>query len=247
MLRLKEKTVLVTAAGQGIGYASVERLLQEGARVIATDINITPLSQLQEKYPQLIIEWLDVTNSELIAELAKKYDDVNVLFNCAGYVHDGNVLTCSDAQWKFSFDINVNAMFHTIQCFLPNMLKHGSGHIINMASVASSIKGVANRCAYSASKAAVIGLTKSVANDFIHQGIRCNAICPGTVQSPSLNERIRNMEGDEQAIRQAFIARQPMGRLGKATEIAALVAYLASDESEFMTGTTQIIDGGWSN
>jgi 2-keto-3-deoxy-L-fuconate dehydrogenase len=242
--RLVGKIALVTAAAQGIGRASAEAFLREGARVIATDIATFDLPGAETQY-------LDVTKPAEIAALAASLGRVDILFNCAGYVHQGSVLDCDDAAWERSFAINATAMFHTIQAFLPAMLEGGGGSIINMASAASSVKGVAKRFAYGASKAAVIGLTKSVATDFVAQGIRCNAICPGTVESPSLHERIATLAAQsgasEAAVRQAFIARQPMERLGTPQEIAALAVYLASDESAFTTGVAHVIDGGWSN
>ena len=242
--RLAGKIALVTAAAQGIGRASAEVFLREGARVIATDIGKIDISGAEAKY-------LDVTKPDEITALAAAVGRVDILFNCAGYVHQGSVLECDDAAWERSFAINTTSMFHTIKAFLPGMLAAGGGSIINMASAASSVKGVANRFAYGASKAAVIGLTKSVAADFVTQGIRCNAICPGTVESPSLHQRIATLAvqtgASEAAVRQNFIARQPMGRLGAPEEIAALAVYLASDESAFTTGVAHVIDGGWSN
>jgi 2-keto-3-deoxy-L-fuconate dehydrogenase len=245
--RLAGKTVLVTAAGQGIGRASAEAFIKEGARVIATDINdklLTGLSGCE-------VHQLDVTNSTAIDLIFKKIGTFDVLFNCAGYVHHGSILDCDSEAWNFSFGLNVTSMFHTIKAALPGMLKKGGGSIINMASVASSVKGLPARCAYGASKAAVIGLTKSIAADYVRQGIRCNAICAGTIETPSLRERIseqaKRAAKDEAEIRDAFAARQPLGRLGTAQEIAALALYLGSDESCFTTGTVQIIDGGLSN
>ncbi|GAB2892076.1 SDR family oxidoreductase [Paralcaligenes sp. KSB-10] len=245
--RLAGKVALVTAAGQGIGRATVEQFMAEGAQVIATDINEHLLASLQGCQTRR----LDVTKPAEIAALAKELETVDVLFNCAGYVHDGSILNCDLDAWNFSFDLNVTAMYHMIQAFLPGMLQRKRGSIINMSSAASSIKGVPNRFVYGTTKAAVIGLTKSVAADFVSQGIRCNAICPGTVESPSLKGRIASQASKygktEQEVHEAFVARQPIGRVGKPQEIAALAVYLASDESSFTTGTTQIIDGGWSN
>ena len=247
-MRLKDKTALITAAGQGIGRASAIQFAAEGARVIATDINTDALSELNEiagitTYP------LDVTDDKAVTALAQSESQVDVLFNCAGYVAAGSVLDCKTGDLEFSFDINVLSMYRLITAYLPGMLERGQGSIINMASVASSLKGVPNRFAYSTTKAAVIGLTKSVAADSIKTGVRCNAICPGTVDSPSLRERIRVQAAvenrDEASVHADFIARQPMGRLGTAEEIAALATYLASDESAYTTGTTQVIDGGW--
>ncbi|WP_034299828.1 SDR family oxidoreductase [Herbaspirillum sp. RV1423] len=245
--RLVGKTVLITAAAQGIGRASVELFAREGARVIATDISQEHLSTLQNAEAHI----LDVTDSAAIKKLVDSIGTVDVLFNCAGYVHSGNILECDDKAWDFSFNLNARAMFHTIRAVLPGMLAKKSGSIVNIASAASSVKGVANRFAYGASKAAVVGLTKSVAADFVAQGVRCNAICPGTIESPSLNQRITTQAKEtgksEAEVRQAFVARQPMGRIGKAEEVAALALYLASDESAFTTGAIHMIDGGWSN
>jgi len=242
MHRLKGKTCLITAAGQGIGRASALRLAEEGARVIATDIN----PRLLESLGDLETAQLDVTRREDIAAFSAAIGPVDVLFNCAGVVHNGTVLDCSAEDWDFAFDLNVRAMFHMIRAFLPGMVEGGGGAIINMSSVASSLRGVVSRCAYSASKAAVIGLTKSVAADYVKLGVRCNAICPGTVDSPSLHDRLQ-ATGDYDGAMRDFVARQPMGRLGTTDEIAALVAYLASDEAGFVTGQTHIIDGGWAN
>lgn len=242
MTRLKGKTCLITAAGQGIGRASAQRLVGEGARVIASDIN----PRLLETLEGVETAQLDVTRPEDIAGFCAAIGPVDVLFNCAGVVHSGSVLDCSQHDWDFAFDLNVKAMFNMIRACLPGMVDAGGGAIINMSSVASSLRGVVNRCAYSASKAAVIGLTKSVAADFVKSGVRCNAICPGTVDSPSLHDRLQ-ATGDYDSAMREFVARQPMGRLGSTDEIAALVAYLASDEAAFITGQTHIIDGGWAN
>ena len=242
MRRLEGKLCVVTAAGQGIGRASAERFAAEGARVIATDLNAETLSTLTEVETTV----LDVTDGEAIEAFAKRVGALDVLFNCAGFVHSGTILECEDADWDFSFDLNAKAMYRMIRAFLPAMLETGGGSIINMSSVSSNVKGVPNRFAYSASKAAVNGLTKSVAADFVGQGIRCNAICPGTVDSPSLHERLR-ATGDYDKAKAEFIARQPMGRIGTAAEVAALAAYLASDEASFTTGQVHVIDGGWSN
>ncbi|MDY7577218.1 SDR family oxidoreductase [Herbaspirillum sp. RTI4] len=248
--RLTGKTALITAAAQGIGRATVETFLREGARVIATDINESLLAELAG-LPNCVVRKLDVTSSAEVNALAAELGAIDVLFNCAGYVHHGSILECDEDAWNFSFNLNVSAMYRTIRAFLPAMLKNGGGSIINMSSAASSIKGVPARFAYGASKAAVIGLTKAVAADFISQGIRCNAICPGTVESPSLRGRIadqaHNSGKSDAQVREMFVSRQPIGRVGKAEEIAALALYLASDESGFTTGTSQIIDGGWSN
>ena len=245
--RLQGKTAIVTAAGQGIGRETALHFAKEGATVFATDINQEALVSLQKQAPQILIHPLDVTNQQAINEFAKKIQSLNILFNCAGFVHHGSILDCDEKAWDFSFNLNVKSMYRMIKTFLPLLLKQKSGSIINMSSVASSIKGAPNRFVYGATKAAIIGLTKSVAADFIGQNIRCNAICPGTVQTPSLDDRIAAQGSDIEKTRQAFIARQPIGRIGKPEEIAALAVYLASDESAFTTGAIHIIDGGWSN
>ncbi|MBU9812055.1 SDR family oxidoreductase [Rahnella sp. SL6] len=246
-MNLAGKKVLITAAGQGIGFNTATLFALEGAEVIATDINIGALQDITGITPRL----LDVTDPRAIAALAEETGPLDVLFNCAGVVHSGDILACTENEWQFALDLNVTAMFHMIRAFLPAMLERGSGSVINMSSVASSIKGVPNRFAYSASKAAVIGLTRSVAADYVTRGIRCNAICPGTVESPSLRQRIAaqaQAEGRSEAeVYAAFVARQPIGRIGKTEEIARLALYLASDASSYTTGTVQIIDGGWSN
>ena len=244
MDRLKDKLCVVTAAGQGIGRATALAFAAEGARVIATDIDRAKLDGLQ---PGIETAVLDVRDTEAVHALSDRAGAADVLFNCAGFVAHGTILDTDEDEWAFSFDINVTAMYRTIRAFLPGMLAKGSGSIVNIASVASSVQGVPLRCAYGASKAAVIGLTRAVAADFVTQGVRCNAICPGTIQSPSLEERMRARGGDYEAARAAFVARQPMGRLGEPEEIAALAVYLASDESAFMTGSINIIDGGMSN
>lgn len=239
------KRVLVTAAAQGIGRASVLAFAEAGADVIAVDINATALAEL----PNVRTHVLDVTQPDAIQALASELGAIDVLFNCAGYVHSGTILDCDEEAWKFSFDLNATAMYRMIRAFLPAMIENGGGSIINMSSVASSVKGVPNRFAYCASKAAVLGLTKSVAADFVAKGIRCNAICPGTVDSPSLRQRIAaqaQQEGRaEDEVYAAFVSRQPMGRIGKPEEIAALALYLGSDASGFTTGTINVIDGGW--
>lgn len=248
--RLAGKTVLITAAAQGIGRASVELFAREGARVIATDISKQHLDELSG-IANVETRLLDVTDDAAIKQLVADIGTVDVLFNCAGYVAAGNILDCDDKAWDFSFNLNAKAMFHTIRAVLPGMLAKKSGSIVNIASAASSVKGVANRFAYGASKAAVVGLTKSVAADFVAQGVRCNAICPGTIESPSLNQRITTQAKEsgksEAEVRQAFVARQPMGRIGKAEEVALLALFLASEESAFTTGAIHMIDGGWSN
>lgn len=246
-MSLAGKKVLITAAGQGIGFNTATLFAREGAEVIATDINISALRDIPGITPRL----LDVTDPQAIAALAEETGALDVLFNCAGVVHSGDILICTEREWQFALDLNVTAMFHMIRAFLPAMLERNSGSVINMSSVASSIKGVPNRFAYSASKAAVIGLTRSVAADYVTRGIRCNAICPGTVESPSLRQRIAaqaQAEGrSEEEVYAAFVSRQPIGRIGKTEEIAQLALYLASDASSYTTGTVQIIDGGWSN
>lgn len=248
--RLAGKTAVVTAAGQGIGRATAEAFVREGASVIACDINTATLATLQQA-TGCQTEVLDVLRPEAIRELAARLPAIDILFNGAGFVHAGTVLDCTEEDWDFAFNLNVRSQFRTIQAFLPGMLKKGGGSIINMASVASSIKGAPNRFVYGASKAAIIGLTKAVAADHVGQGVRCNAICPGTVESPSLRERITaQAKATGQTLAQTeafFVARQPMGRLGRTEEIAALAVYLASDDAAFTTGTAQIIDGGWSN
>ena len=240
--RLDGKKIIVTAAAQGIGRACVEAFQTEGATVIATDINETELAGLKH-LPNIETRMLNVLNRDEISKIAEELGTVNVLFNCAGFVHHGSILNCDETEWDFSFELNVKAQYRMIRAFLPDMLSNGGGSIINMASVCSSVKGIVQRAVYGASKAAVIGLTKSVSADYLRDGIRCNCICPGTVQSPSLDERINAFDDPVQA-RKDFIARQPLGRLGSATEIAAIAVYLASDESAYTTGQPFIIDGG---
>jgi 2-keto-3-deoxy-L-fuconate dehydrogenase len=246
-LRLAHKRCLITAAGAGIGRATAIAFARAGAQVLAADIDAAALRSLAQEESNVRTFIADVTDSAQITALAAAEPLADVLFNCAGYVHAGSLLETTPEAWRRSFTLNVDAMFHLCRAVLPGMLARGRGSIINMASVASSIKGVPNRCAYGATKAAVIGLTRSIAADYVARGIRCNAICPGTVRTPSLATRVAALGGDPDAAWQSFIARQPMGRLGEAEEIAALAVYLASDESAFVTGTTQIIDGGWSN
>lgn len=242
--RLAGKTALITAAGQGIGRATAELFAAEGARVIACDINRAALAELSEiKGVKTLM--LDVTDAKAVTDEISKLGPLDVLFNCAGTVANGDILNCDEDDFDFSFNLNVKAMYRLIKLILPAMLENGKGSIINMSSVASSIKGVPNRFAYCASKAAVIGITKSVAADYVTKGVRCNAICPGTVDSPSMHDRLRATGNYEQALTD-FIARQPMGRIGSAAEIAALALYLASDESGFTTGQTHAIDGGWT-
>ena len=236
--KLEGKTALITGAAAGIGRATAELFLAEGARVIATDRDAKALEGLgADKYQ------LDVTDAAAVTALARKIGKLDVLFNCAGFVENGTILDNDDAQWQKSFEINVYAMARMIKAFLPAMVEGGGGSIINVASVAGSITGVPNRCIYGASKAAVIGLTKSVAADFVTKGIRCNTVCPGTVDSPSLQQRLRDT-GDYDAARKAFTARQPMGRIGTAEEVASIVLWLASDGSQYATGQNFILDGG---
>ena len=239
--RLAGKTALITAAGQGIGRATAELFAAQGATVWATDVNETVLAGLG----QCRTRKLDVLDPADIEAAFAEAGEVDVLFNCAGFVANGNILDCDEKDWALSFDLNVTGMYRTIRAALPGMVERGRGSIINMSSVASSVIAVPNRFAYGASKAAVIGITKSVALDFVGKGVRCNAICPGTVDTPSLQQRLRDT-GDYDKARAEFNARQPMGRLGKAEEIAALALYLASDESSFTTGAIHLIDGGWS-
>src|SRR5690349_18719673 len=242
-MRLKGKVCVVTAAGQGIGAATARAFAQEGATVWATDVDEAKLGEL--KGEGMKPRKLDVLDKAAIGLLAQETGPVDVLFNCAGFVHHGSVLDATDEQWQFAFDLNVRSMFWTIQAFLPGMVAKGAGSIVNMSSAASSVKGAALRFVYGTTKAAVIGLTKSVAVDYVGKGVRCNAICPGTVQTPSLDERIARLGGGADA-RQFFLQRQPTGRFGSAEEIAALAVYLGSDESSFTTGTVNVIDGGWS-
>lgn len=244
--RLAHKVAVVTAAGNGIGRATAAMFAREGAKVYATDIDGAALSTI----PTVTPFQLDVTDREAIQRAAAAIGTIDVLFNCAGFVHSGTILQALESELDFGFNLNVRSMYLLICAFMPSMLSRGGGSIINMSSVASSVTGVPARFVYSLTKAAVIGLTKSVATDFVGQGIRCNAICPGTVQTPSLDTRIRSLAVSsgrtEEAVRAEFVARQPMGRLGRAEEIASLATYLASDESSYTTGQIHIIDGGWS-
>ncbi|MEM9049613.1 MAG: SDR family oxidoreductase [Pseudomonadota bacterium] len=243
MGRLQGKRCFVTAAGQGIGRASVLAMVAEGAEVTATDLDAAKLADLPDGVETFA---LDVTDPTAVLDAAGRVGGPDVLFNCAGYVAHGAILDCDEDQWAFSLELNMTAMYRVTRAFLPAMLGKGGGSIINMSSAASSVIGAPNRFVYGATKAGVIGMTRSIAADYVTRGIRCNAICPGTVQSPSLDARI-SAQGDYEKTRAAFIARQPMGRVGTAEEIAALVIYLASDESAFTTGAIHLIDGGWSS
>jgi len=243
--RLSGKRALVTAAGAGIGRATALLFAREGARVDATDVDAEALAALAREEPRLETGVLDARDGAAVQAHVAARGPYDVLFNCAGYVHHGTVLDASDADWEASLDLNLMSMVRTIRAALPGMIAKGQGSIVNMASVASSVKGAPNRCVYGATKAAVVGLTKSVAADFVARGIRCNAVCPGTIQTPSLDARIA-ATGDPAKTRAAFVARQPIGRLGLAEEVAALVLYLASDESAYTTGAVHVIDGGWS-
>lgn len=244
-LRLKNKKALISASGQGIGKATVISMANEGAQVFATDINEQALAELDAlNHPNIETFKMDVLDDKSVLDGIKRADP-DILFNCAGFVHNGTIMDVTDEEWDFAFNLNVRSMLRTIRAALPGMLERKNGSIINMSSACSSVIGAPNRFAYGTTKAAVIGLTKSVAKDYVTNGIRCNAICPGTVESPSLHERLR-ATGDYDAAMKTFVARQPMGRIAKAEEIAALVVYLASDESAFTTGQPHIIDGGWS-
>ena len=241
--RLQNKTALVTAAGQGIGRAVAIAFAQHGATVTATDINADTLAELESHGIKTVV--LDSTDRAAVDAVVKAAGPLDALVNCTGFVHHGSILECDQKDWEFSFNLNVNSSYYSISAALPAMLENGGGSIINISSVASSIKGVPNRFVYGTTKAAVLGLTKSVAADYVSQGIRCNAICPGTVDSPSLHDRLRDTGNYDQAMKD-FVARQPMGRLGTTDEIAHLCLYLASDESAFTTGQAHIVDGGWA-
>ena len=243
--RLAGKCALITAAGQGIGRATALRFAAEGARVWATDINGAAIDSLAAGHPGVTPRLLDVLDTAAVQALAEEVGALDILFNCAGYVHQGDIMACTPEDWALSLDINVTSMYRTCRAFLPGMVARGRGSIINMSSIVSSLKGAPNRFAYATTKAAVIGLTKAIAADTVGKGIRCNAICPGTTDTPSLAERMI-AQGDVVKAREAFIQRQPMGRLGTPDEIAELAVYLASDESSFTTGQAHIIDGGWS-
>lgn len=249
MMRLQGKKAVITAAAAGIGRATALAFVREGAQVIATDVNPDKLAELRS-LPGIHTEKLDVLDPKAIEAFAKEVGAVDILFNCAGFVHHGTILDCTEEQWDFAMNLNVRSMYRLTKALLPAMLASGKGaSIINISSGASSVKAAANRFVYGTSKAAVVGLTKAIALDFIRQGIRCNAICPGTIQSPSLDDRIAELGkamGSVEKAREAFIARQPLGRLGTAEEVAALVVYLGSDESAFTTGAVHMIDGGWT-
>ncbi len=244
MERLSGKTALLTAAGQGIGKASALHMAREGAQVIATDVNAGLLKGF-DGIEGIETRVLDVLDGDAIAALAKDVGPIDVLFNCAGVVHAGNILESTEDEWDFAFNLNCKAQYRMVRAFLPGMLANGGGSIINMSSVAGTVTAPVNRLIYSASKAAVAGLTRGIAADYVTQGIRANSICPGTVDSPSLHQRLRDT-GDYDAALKAFVDRQPMGRIGNPEEIAALVVYLASDESAYTTGQEHIIDGGWT-
>ena len=241
--RLEGKKILVTAAGQGIGKATAIAFHKEGAHVTATDLNDKTLADLNKEYPEIKVQKLDSTDNNAILEFTKSLDKVDVLFNAVGFVHHGTILDCEEKDWDFSFDVNIKSMYFMCRAILPLMIKQNGGSIINISSIASSLKGLPNRFVYGASKAAIIGLTKSIASDFVKQNIRCNAIAPGTVFSPSWQERV-NQSPDPVQAKKDFIARQPMGRLGTAEQIASMAIYLAGDESTFTTGNTFSVDGG---
>jgi 2-keto-3-deoxy-L-fuconate dehydrogenase len=238
--------MLVTAAGAGIGRASALACAQEGAHIVATDIDEGALKSLAAGQTSISTHALDVTDPAAVREFVGNQAAFDVVFNCAGFVHPGSILECDESAWRRSFAVNVDAMYFLCKAVLPGMIAKGNGSIINMASVASSVKGVPNRCAYGASKAAVIGLSKSIAADYVAKSVRCNVICPGTINTPSLAVRVAGLGGDSEVVWQGFKERQPMGRLGDPKEVAALVVYLASDESSFVTGAIHVIDGGWS-
>lgn len=246
MNRLENLRCLVTAAGQGIGRETALRFAAEGANVLAVDIAAQKLSGLADSTPRIEVRALDVRDPQAVAHLGEARPAFDVVFNCVGYVHHGTILDCDEAEWRRSFELNIDSMYRICRATLPAMLERGRGSIINVSSVASSVTGVPLRFAYGVTKAAVIGLTKSIAADFIERGVRCNAICPGTILTPSLEERVRARPGDLEENWGHFIQRQPMGRLGTTAEVAALAAYLASPEAAFTTGAIHIIDGGWT-
>lgn len=243
--RLKGKTCLVTAAAQGIGRETALRFAREGAQVLAVDIAGDALDTLMSEHPGIRAMRMDVIDAAAVAELGSGFA-FDAVFNCVGYVHHGTIIDCDEQAWRRSFNLNVDSMYRVCRAVLPAMVERGSGVIVNMSSVASSVSGVPNRFAYGATKAAVIGLTKAIAADFVGKGVRCNAVCPGTIHTPSLEQRIAELPGEHAANWQAFVQRQPIGRLGEAAEVAALVAYLVSDEAAFTTGAIHVIDGGWT-
>ena len=243
--RLEDKNIVVTAAGQGIGRATAIAFNNEGANVHATDINDQTLETLNKEYPNIKVKNLDSTNKKAVEEFSTSLDQVDVLFNAVGFVHHGTILECDEKNWDFSFNVNIKSMYFMTKSILPKMIKQNKGSIINISSIASSLRGLPNRFVYGTTKAAIIGFTKSIASDFIKNNIRCNAIAPGTVHTPSWEGRVQSANDPVQA-KKDFIARQPMGRLGTPEEIASLAIYLASDESEFVTGVTHAIDGGMS-
>jgi NAD(P)-dependent dehydrogenase (short-subunit alcohol dehydrogenase family) len=243
--RLENKNVIITAAGQGIGKATAIAFHNEGANVIATDINEETLEILNKKYPNIKVKKLDSTDKDAVEKFSASLDKVDVLFNAVGFVHHGTILECEEKDWDFSFNVNIKSMYFMTKSILPKMVKQNKGNVINVSSIASSLKGLPNRFVYGTTKAAIIGFTKSIASDFLKNNIRCNAIAPGTVHTPSWEGRVQAADNPEQA-KKDFIARQPMGRLGTPEEIATLAIYLASDESDFITGVTHSIDGGMS-
>lgn len=244
--RLKGKTCLVTAAAQGIGRETALRFAREGAQVFAVDIAEEALAALESEHASIRALQLDVTDADAVAQMGSSLA-FDAVFNCVGYVHHGSILDCDELSWRRSFTLNIDSMYRICRAVLPAMLDRRNGVIINMSSVASSVTGVPNRFAYGVTKSAVIGLTKAIAADFVDKGIRCNAVCPGTIRTPSLEQRVAALPGDYEVNWQAFVQRQPIGRLGEASEVAALVAYLASDEAAFTTGAIHVIDGGWTN
>ena len=244
--RLKGKTCLVTAAAQGIGRETALRFAREGGEVLAVDIAGEALHTLAAEHAGIRVLQMDVTDADAVAKLGTSFG-FDAVFNCVGYVHHGSILDCDEAAWHRSFSLNVDSMYRVCRAVLPSMLERRRGAIVNMASVASSVRGVPYRFAYGATKAAVIGMTKAIAADFVDKGVRCNAVCPGTIRTPSLEQRVAALPGDHAANWQAFVQRQPIGRLGEAAEVAALVAYLVSDEAAFTTGAIHVVDGGWTN
>ena len=243
--RLENKNIVVTAAGQGIGRATAIAFSNEGANVYATDINETTLKSLNKEHQNIKVKRLDSTDNSAVEEFSKSLDKIDVLFNAVGFVHHGSILECDEKDWDFSFNVNIKSMYFMIKSLIPKMIKQKKGNIINISSIVSSLKGLPNRFVYGSSKAAIIGLTKSIAADFIKDNIRCNAIAPGTIHTPSWEERVK-VSNDPIQAKKDFIARQPMGRLGSPEEVAALAVYLASDESNFVTGVIHPIDGGMS-